>query len=121
IHLAGLIISSESVSDPAQYYDNNVSGTLNLLAAMRRNAVDRIVFSSSAAVYGEPEVTPMPESHPCIPLNPYGTSKLMIVRVLQDYSRAYGLHSVSLDSFNASVADWDGESWKVQFVDTHLF
>ena len=120
IHLAGLIISSESVTDPAQYYDNNVSGTLNLLSAMRRNAVDRIVFSSSAAVYGEPESTPMVESHPRHPLNPYGTSKLMIEQVLQDYARAYGLHSVSLRYFNAAGADPDGETGEAHHVETHL-
>src|SRR5688572_15187678 len=75
IHLAGLIVVSESVADPARYYAGNVSGSISLLDAMRRNGIDRIVFSSTAAVYGEPEVTPMPETHPQHPLNPYGTSK----------------------------------------------
>lgn len=120
IHLAGLIISSESVADPAQYYANNVAGSLCLLEAMRRNAVDRIVFSSSAAVYGEPETTPMPENHPQYPLNPYGKSKQMIERVLQDYARAYALHSVSLRYFNAAGAEPEGEIGEAHHIETHL-
>ncbi|HEX6958805.1 MAG TPA: UDP-glucose 4-epimerase GalE [Ferrovibrio sp.] len=120
IHLAGLIISSESVVDPGQYYTNNVAGTFCLLDAMRRNAVDRIVFSSSAAVYGEPETMPMGESHPQRPLNPYGTSKQMVERVLQDYARAYGLHSVSLRYFNAAGADPEGEIGEAHHIETHL-
>jgi UDP-arabinose 4-epimerase len=120
IHLAGLIVVSESVTDPAQYYLNNVSGSIDLLDAMRRNGIERIVFSSSAAVYGEPEVTPMPESHPQYPLNPYGTSKLMIERVLQDYARAYNLHSASLRYFNAAGADAGGEIGEAHPVETHL-
>lgn len=120
IHLAGLIIVSESVSDPALYYAGNVSGSISLLDAMRRNGIDRIVFSSTAAVYGEPEVTPMPETHPQHPLNPYGTSKLMIERVLQDYARAYGLRSVSLRYFNAAGADPSSEIGEAHPVETHL-
>lgn len=120
IHLAGLIIVSESVKDPAQYYLNNVNGSIGLLDAMRRNGVERIVFSSSAAVYGEPEVTPMPETHRQQPLNPYGTSKLMIERVLQDYARAYNLRSASLRYFNAAGADAGGEIGEAHPVETHL-
>jgi len=121
IHLAGLIAVGESVTDPALYYANNVSGSISLLDAMRRNGVDRIVFSSTAAVYGEPEeAMPMPESHPQRPLNPYGTSKLMIERVLQDYARAYGLRSVSLRYFNAAGADPDTEIGEAHPVETHL-
>lgn len=120
IHLAGLIIVGESVTDPAQYYASNVCGSIALLDAMRRNGVERIVFSSSAAVYGEPEVTPMPESHPTQPVNPYGSSKLIIERVLQDYARAYSLHSVSLRYFNAAGADADGGIGEAHPVETHL-
>lgn len=120
IHLAGLIVVSESVKDPAQYYLNNVNGSIGLLDAMRRNGIERIVFSSSAAVYGEPEITPMPESHPQQPVNPYGTSKQMIERVLQDYARAYNLHSVSLRYFNAAGADAGGEIGEAHPVETHL-
>jgi UDP-glucose-4-epimerase GalE len=120
IHLAGLIIVGESVTDPAQYYASNVCGSIALLDAMRRNGVERIVFSSSAAVYGEPEVTPMAESHPTRPVNPYGSSKLIIERVLQDYARAYSLHSVSLRYFNAAGADADGGIGEAHPVETHL-
>lgn len=120
IHLAGLIVVSESVRDPAQYYLNNVNGSIGLLDAMRRNGIERIVFSSSAAVYGEPEMTPMPEGHPQQPVNPYGTSKQMIERVLQDYARAYNLHSVSLRYFNAAGADAGGEIGEAHPVETHL-
>jgi UDP-glucose-4-epimerase GalE len=120
IHLAGLIVVSESVKDPAQYYLTNVSGSISLLDAMRRNGVERVVFSSSAAVYGEPQITPMPEDHAQCPLNPYGTSKQMIERVLQDYARAYNLHSVSLRYFNAAGADAAGEIGEAHPVETHL-
>jgi len=120
IHLAGLIISSESVREPEQYYTNNVTGSLSLLAAMRRNGIERIVFSSSAAVYGEPEVIPIPETHRQLPLNPYGTSKLVIEGALHDYARAYGLHSVSLRYFNAAGADPAGEIGEAHHVETHL-
>ena len=120
IHLAGLIVSSESVSDPGPYYASNVTGSLALFEAMRRNGVERIVFSSSAAVYGEPEATPIPEQHPRRPLNPYGTSKLVIEGALQDYARAYGLHSVSLRYFNAAGADPAAGIGEAHPVESHL-
>lgn len=120
IHLAGLIVSSESVVDPAMYYASNVCGSIALLDAMRRNGIERVVFSSSAAVYGEPDSVPMTESHPQHPLNPYGSSKLMIERVLQDYARAYSLHSVALRYFNAAGADPGGEIGEAHPVETHL-
>lgn len=120
IHLAGLIAVGESVADPALYYGCNVSGSISLLDGMRRNGVDRIVFSSTAAVYGEPEVTPMPESHPQLPLNPYGRSKLVIERILQDYARAYSLRSVSLRYFNAAGADASADIGEAHPVETHL-
>lgn len=120
VHLAGLIISSESVREPERYYVNNVVGSLGLLEAMRRNGIERIVFSSSAAVYGEPEITPIPETHRQQPLNPYGTSKLVIEGALRDYARAYGLHSVSLRYFNAAGADPAGEIGEAHHIETHL-
>lgn len=120
IHLAGLIVSSESVRDPEPYYASNVAGSLTLLEAMRRNGIERMVFSSSAAVYGEPDVTPIPEQHPRRPLNPYGTSKLVIETALQDYARAYGLHSVSLRYFNAAGADPAGEIGEAHPIESHL-
>lgn len=120
VHLAGLIVNSQSVTDPALYYDSNVAGSLGLLDAMRRNGIERIVFSSSAAVYGEPETTPLVETHPQRPLSPYGRSKMMIEQVLQDYARAYGLHSVSLRYFNAAGACESGLIGEAHPVETHL-
>lgn len=120
IHLAGLIISSESVRDPALYYAHNVAGTLGLLDAMRRNGIERIVFSSSAAVYGEPEASPISEQHPQLPVSPYGDSKRMVETILRDYARAYGLHSVSLRYFNAAGASSCGEIGEAHHVETHL-
>jgi UDP-glucose-4-epimerase GalE len=120
IHLAGLIAAGESVEDPAKYYQANVVGTLNLLNAMRRAQVDRIVFSSSAAIYGEPQATPIVESHPALPINPYGVTKLAGERMLQDFASAYRLNSVSLRYFNAAGADPDGEIGEAHPVETHL-
>ena len=86
IHFAGLKAVGESVEKPLLYYDNNVGGTLTLLGAMAKHRVRRIVFSSSATVYGEPEALPIPESHPLRPQNPYGRTKLIIERLLADYA-----------------------------------
>ena len=86
IHFAGLKAVGESVEKPLLYYDNNVGGTLTLLAAMQKHGVRRIVFSSSATVYGEPEKLPIPETHRLGPTNPYGQTKLMIEQILRDYS-----------------------------------
>src|SRR5258708_2631399 len=120
IHLAGRIIASESVADPAAYYASNLLATWTLLESMRSNAVDRIVFSSSAAVYGEPESTPMAEDHPQRPVSPYGASKLMVERILGDFAAAYGLRSASLRYFNAAGADPSGELGEAHPVETHL-
>jgi UDP-glucose 4-epimerase len=95
----------ESVEDPAKYYHNNVCNLLNLLEVARRHEVNRIIFSSTAAVYGDPVKVPIEESHPLQPINPYGFTKLVVENILRDYSRAYGLRSVSLRYFNAAGAD----------------
>jgi UDP-glucose 4-epimerase len=105
MHFAGFIQVNESVRDPARYYHNNVTGTLNLLAAMRQAEVKHFIFSSTAAVYGEPQFTPIDESHPIAPINPYGASKAMVERILKDFSRSYGLKFAALRYFNASGAD----------------
>jgi UDP-arabinose 4-epimerase len=120
VHLAGRIIAGESVADPAIYYRANVTASLALLDGMREAGVGRMVFSSSAAVYGEPEATPMDEEHPQRPVSPYGASKLMIERVLGDYAAAYGLRSASLRYFNAAGADPEGELGEAHPVETHL-
>ena len=84
LHFAAFIEAGESVREPERFYQNNVAGTLALLRAMRGAGIDKLVFSSTAAVYGNPEVTPIPESHPLRPVNPYGRSKLMVEEILAD-------------------------------------
>lgn len=104
IHFAANSLVGESVQDPLKYYDNNVGGTQKLLSAMQAANVQRFVFSSSAATYGEPDVVPIPETHPQRPTNPYGETKLVIERMLYWCHGAWGLRSVSLRYFNAAGA-----------------
>jgi len=120
IHLAGLIAAGDSVTDPMAYYRNNLSGTLVLLEAMRNCGIHRLVFSSSAGVYGEPEQMPIPEAHPHNPVSPYGATKAMTERVLADFSSAYGLRSVSLRYFNAIGAAPEGDIGEAHRHETHL-
>jgi len=104
MHLAAHSLVSESVAQPARYFKNNVVNGINLLDAMLAHGVKKMVFSSSAAVYGEPVSLPVREQDPACPTNPYGESKLMFEKALQWYNRAYGLKSVSLRYFNAAGA-----------------
>ncbi|WP_217873783.1 UDP-glucose 4-epimerase GalE [Billgrantia desiderata] len=120
MHFAGSSLVGESVAEPARYYRNNVANTLNLLDVMTVHGVRHFVFSSTAAVYGEPVTTPIGETHPCAPINPYGASKWMVERMLQDHAAAYGLNSVSLRYFNASGADPEGELGECHDPETHL-
>ena len=120
MHFAAYAYVGESVSDPAKYYHNNVVGTLTLLDAMRAADVNRLVFSSTCATYGEPDEVPIPEHHPQTPINPYGRSKLMMEQILADYARAYGLQPVSLRYFNAAGADPDGDIGEDHDPETHL-
>ncbi len=120
MHFASHIQVGESVTDPAKYYRNNVSNTLILLDAMRKHGVGRFIFSSSAAVYGEPLTVPITESHPKNPINPYGRSKWMIEEVLADYDLAYGLRSVCFRYFNAAGADPGGAIGECHTPETHL-
>lgn len=120
MHFASLIQVGESVQRPDLYYRTNITGSLNLLDAMHAAGVKRFIFSSSAAVFGEPRYTPIDEAHPKDPLNPYGFSKLAVERALGDYSSAYGLQSVSLRYFNAAGADPDGELGECHDPETHL-
>lgn len=120
LHFASFIQVGESVRDPARYYRNNVVNTLNLLDAMVKHGVERIIFSSSAAVFGEPQYVPLDESHPKAPINPYGASKLMVEQMLMDYDRAYGLKSISLRYFNAAGADPEGRVGERHEPETHL-
>jgi UDP-arabinose 4-epimerase len=119
MHFAAFAYVGESVADPALYYRNNLVGSLALLEAMRETGLDRIVFSSTCATYGIPEVVPIPESARQSPVNPYGESKLAIERALHWY-RVYGLRSVSLRYFNAAGADRDGEIGETHDPETHL-
>ncbi|MDD7424790.1 MAG: UDP-glucose 4-epimerase GalE [Candidatus Methanomethylophilaceae archaeon] len=118
VHFAAYSQVAESMRDPEKYYYNNVYGTLNLLSAMRDAHVDRIVFSSTAATYGEPEYCPIDENHPQRPINPYGNSKLTVERIMDDYDSAYGIRSVRLRYFNVVGADGRIGEWHVP--ETHL-
>jgi UDP-glucose 4-epimerase len=120
MHFASFIQVGESVVDPAKYYQNNVSDTLVLLDAMVGHGLSAFIFSSSAAVFGQPKYVPIDEAHPQAPINPYGMSKWMIERVLEDYSRAYGVRSVSLRYFNAAGADPQGRIGERHEPETHL-
>lgn len=104
MHMAAETTVEFSMTDPKRYFQNNVVGGINLLKAMLKHEVARLIFSSSAAVYGEPQTTPIEEEHPRAPLNAYGESKLMFERILDWYGKAYGLEHVSLRYFNAAGA-----------------
>lgn len=119
-HFAALTYVGESVEDPATYYANNTTGAWTLLEAMRSAEVSRILFSSTAATYGEPLTTPMDEDHPQQPINPYGWSKLMVERMLRDYDAAYGLRFAALRYFNAAGADFDAEIGERHEPETHV-
>ncbi len=120
MHFAALTYVGESVEDPGRYYINNVVGCINLLSAMRRAGVDTILFSSSAAVYGNPREVPITEDHPRDPINPYGMTKYVMERAMEDFSVAYGLRFMSLRYFNAAGADPDGELGERHNPETHL-
>ncbi|MBC7655554.1 MAG: UDP-glucose 4-epimerase GalE [Frankiaceae bacterium] len=120
MHFAALAYVGESVLAPALYYDNNVVGSLCLLEAMRESGHARLVFSSSCATYGEPIESPLSESHPQQPVNPYGRTKLVVEQALSDYSRAYGMQSISLRYFNAAGCDPAGRAGERHDPETHL-
>lgn len=120
VHFAAFAYVGESVTDPAKYYHNNVIGTLNLLDAMRSAGVHSIVFSSTCATYGVPEISPIEEHHVQAPINPYGMSKLMIETIFADYERAYGLRWCALRYFNAAGANPDGTLGEWHDPETHL-
>jgi UDP-glucose 4-epimerase len=120
MHFCARSLVGESMLDPYGYYASNVSGTLNLLRAMRRHDVARLVFSSTAAVFGQPQSDRIAEDHPTQPINPYGASKLMVERILADAATAYGLRSVALRYFNAAGASPDGEIGEAHDPETHL-
>jgi UDP-glucose-4-epimerase GalE len=120
MHFAALAYVGVSVTDPATYYRNNVVGTLNLLDAMRAADVKRLVFSSTCATYGTPDKSPITEGMKQDPINPYGYTKLVIERALDDYAHAYGLGFAALRYFNASGAAEDGTIGEDHKPETHL-
>lgn len=120
MHFAGSIRVDESVIDPAKYYLNNLVNTITLLETMRSFQVDHLIFSSTAAVYGEPQYVPIDTTHPLNPLNAYGKSKLMVEHMLQDYDTAYGLRHIVLRYFNAAGAEPAGRLGERHEPETHL-
>jgi UDP-glucose 4-epimerase len=120
IHFAAHSIVPESVSDPLKYYNNNLISTLNLLSAMKRHSIGNIVFSSTAAVYGEPERIPITEDQLKIPKSPYGETKLAIEKALEWCYQAYGIRYVALRYFNAAGAHASGKIGEDHTPETHL-
>lgn len=120
MHFASFIQVGESMHEPAKYYQNNFVNTLNLLDAIIACETRRFIFSSSAAVFGEPKYLPIDEDHPKHPISPYGKSKLMVEQALQDYDNAYGLKSICLRYFNAAGADPECEIGERHEPETHL-
>lgn len=120
MHFAAWLSVSDSVRDPAGYYRNNVIATLTLLDAMVKTGVLRFVFSSTCAVFGEPQYVPIDEAHPQRPINAYGETKLTIERALEHFDRAYGLRSIALRYFNAAGADADGLLGESHDPEIHL-
>jgi UDP-glucose-4-epimerase GalE len=120
MHFAALASVGESVRDPSGYYWNNVAGTLALLQTMVSAGALGLVFSSTAAVYGEPEEVPITEGHVTRPINPYGETKLAVERALTHFETAYGLRSVTLRYFNAAGADPDGDIGEDHRPEAHL-
>jgi UDP-glucose-4-epimerase GalE len=120
MHFAAASLVGESMTAPAKYWRNNLVQTLNLLDTMVEHGVRQFIFSSTAAVYGNPVEVPITEQHPQVPINPYGNSKLAVEKALQDYSRAYGLRSITLRYFNAAGAHPDGTLGERHEPETHL-
>jgi UDP-glucose 4-epimerase len=120
MHFASFIQVGESVQQPGKYYQNNLAATLELLDAMVRHKVKHFIFSSTAAIFGEPDYVPIDEAHPQAPINPYGKSKWMVEQILADYERAFGLRYTCLRYFNAAGADPDGLLGERHVPETHL-
>lgn len=120
MHFAAYIEVGESVQNPAAFWENNVTAVHNLLEAMRAHQVSQFVFSSTAAVYGEPEQVPIPEDHPKNPTSPYGDTKLAVEKMLANYDRAYNLRAVCLRYFNACGSDPEGQIGEDHRPETHL-
>lgn len=120
IHMASFIQMGESYKDPAKYYLNNVYGFMNLLDSMRKGSVNKIIISSSAGVYGNPVKLPVEEDDPKNPLNPYGETKYILERMLEDYDAAYNFKFISIRYFNAAGAALDGSIGEDHLEESHL-
>ena len=120
VHFAASALVGESMSAPGKYFRNNTLGSFNLIEAMRAAGVGTLVFSSTCATYGNPVRVPIDESHPQVPVNPYGESKLMVEKMLRWYGEAHGLQWMALRYFNAAGADPDGEIGEVHDPESHL-
>jgi len=120
MHFAALASVADSVTDPASYYRNNVTGTLSVLDAMRATDCRSLVFSSTCAIYGQPEIVPIDEACAKNPINSYGRSKLICEQMMGDYGAAYGIRSIALRYFNAVGADFDGEIGEFRDNETHI-
>ncbi|MFC1811827.1 UDP-glucose 4-epimerase GalE [Thermodesulfobacteriota bacterium] len=120
MHFAAYALVGESMENPLAYYRNNLAETMELINAMVRHNVMRFIFSSTAAVYGEPDEVPITENHPCNPTNPYGATKIAAERMLRDCDVAYGLKYINLRYFNAAGADESGEIGERHDPETHL-
>ena len=120
MHFAAFSLVGESVQNPLKYYRNNMAATAELLVSMIRHNVKRFIFSSTAAVYGEPVDIPITETHPCTPTNPYGKTKIAVEGMLNDCDSAYGLKYISLRYFNAAGADKSGKIGERHRNETHL-
>ncbi|MEY4519850.1 MAG: hypothetical protein RLZZ499_2450 [Cyanobacteriota bacterium] len=120
MHFAAYAYVGESVTQPAKYYNNNVVGTLTLLEAMLEANIHQFVFSSTCATYGVPDSVPITEDQSQNPINPYGATKLMVERILQDFNQAYDFRSVCLRYFNAAGADPEGNLGEDHHPETHL-
>ena len=120
IHLAASSLVGESVSNPFKYYDNNLYATACLLETMRKNSVDKIVFSSTASVYGDVDKVPITEDMPTIPTNTYARTKLDIENMMKNFETAYGIKSVALRYFNAAGSDINALIGEIREVETHI-
>lgn len=120
IHFAAYAYVGESVTDPGRYYRNNVGGSLSVIEALRDHGIDKIVFSSSCAIYGIPEKVPITEQAPKNPINPYGMSKLVVERMLHDFELAHGLNWIALRYFNAAGDDFEGKIGEDHDPETHI-
>ncbi|GAB4344842.1 MAG: UDP-glucose 4-epimerase GalE [Candidatus Abyssubacteria bacterium] len=120
IHFAASCYVGESVHKPMKYYENNVLSGLNLLAAMLERDIRMIIFSSTAAVYGNPKTVPITEDEPQFPINPYGQTKSMFEDILRSHQRIHGIRSISLRYFNAAGDDPEGEIGEIHDPETHL-